>query len=529
MVAVGVMAASVALGFFGAGSGCSLILDASAEQCQQSSDCAKFNQNALYVCENNACVRQTTDASRPVGPTTCTTNQECQTVSVDNVGICDLERGECVQLKSRDCGEIIGDVNSDNVLILGALAPRTLTNERMGVAVINALTLAAGNDFTQAKASLPRPIAVVVCDDASEPVRAATHLISTLKVPAIIAAGTAASTRIVAAEAAKSQVFVLSPTTTTAFASADPPVDIWHTVPSDDDTAAASFAALASLVEANVPADGGAGTKWAIVHKADDLGNALSAALVTKAPFASAARISYGNPDNPQVSPARYAGAIADLKGEAPNAIIVIGNAEAARSIIGDYESQRGSAPAPFYVATPTVVTQDLLTAATAGSFANRVVALVPGRTTGPIVALETQFTTTFNQTDGPNRVSVKSFGMAQTYDAFYSLALAASTLTASELNSANLKTAFAKLTSGASTNVDPQNILQILTTLREGGSVDLEGASGPLDFSATGAVTAPWQLLCISGNDFQASGVFVNGTVGGSLNGSCSHLTGGL
>jgi len=514
--------AAIAGGLLALGAGCSLILDSSPEQCTQTSDCAKFNNQALFVCENNACVQSTTVRPETGGTTSCSTNQECQTAGVADPGICDQTTQKCVLLKSPDCGEIVGDVNSDEVLLLGALLPKTLLNEQMGRAINNALILAAKNEFSAAKASLPRPVAVVICDDAANPERAARHLVTNLKVPAIIAAGTPNTARTVAEKVTgPASVFLLSSTSTPAGATN---LEMWHTVANDEQQLARAISEAAveyvdkKLVQGGMTSNS---SKWAIVRKKDDYGTGLRTALNALQPFSSlglrlVADVDYGNPESPATAPVNYSGVLATLAAALPDVVVVLGTSEAAKEIIGAYED-RSVATRPIYLVSNGLMVQDLLdNVAKYPALKERIFGVVPAANDETNTALRdflSKYRDTFRTPDG-KLVSGKTFGVQQTYDAFYALTYAASTVNPQQAQTgAKFKETLLKLTAGSAVPVGPANIVATLTKLKSNESIDLEGTSGPLDFQAPrGSVTEDIQLWCIGADgDFEYSGRSIN------------------
>jgi serine/threonine-protein kinase len=123
-----------------------------------------------------------------------TTTAECETSATcaargDRV----CRAGACVSLASEDCRPLAepGDAASDDTLWIGVLFPQAgAPGDAFGKADTNAADLAR-RDFAQvahgvAARAGSRRLALVACDDAADPERAARHLVSDLHVPAVV-------------------------------------------------------------------------------------------------------------------------------------------------------------------------------------------------------------------------------------------------------------------------------------------------------------------------------------------------------
>jgi len=126
----------------------------------------------------------------------CTENRACVAGSQGRPAICRKSDGVCVPLESEDCKVLAepGDVENDATIWIGSMFPLSGADAAAyGDGSRDAVELAR-RDFAETVNGLPpardggprRPLAVVSCDDAREPSRAAAHLVSDVRVPVVI-------------------------------------------------------------------------------------------------------------------------------------------------------------------------------------------------------------------------------------------------------------------------------------------------------------------------------------------------------
>src|SRR5437867_1353066 len=93
------------------------------------------------------------------------------------------------------------------------------------------------------------------------------------------------------------------------------------------------------------------------------------------------------------------------------------------------------------------------------------------------------------------------TYNPGYTYDAFYWLAYAAFSLGSEPISGPALARAFERLvpqTGARSIEVGPTQVFDALKALRNGGTIDLQGTQGQLDFDlATGEAPSDFALLC--------------------------------
>lgn len=127
-------------------------------------------------------------------PATCTSNSECLVKSEGKASICRKETSTCVVLEAHGC-RVLADkqeVENDATLWIGAMYPYGPKGSFYGKQAARAVELAR-NDFRDLGGippvelgGKPRPIGVVLCDDAEEQKQVAKHLIESVRVPVIL-------------------------------------------------------------------------------------------------------------------------------------------------------------------------------------------------------------------------------------------------------------------------------------------------------------------------------------------------------
>ena len=123
------------------------------------------------------------DACDPDNRMTCTSGAQCPGATEGCI------QGFCTELTSADCEEVIGDIKSSQTFLFGVIMPLSPPYDELGPALAKSIEL--GVVETNRAGGLPSTarVAAVVCDDVGNSTlaqRAATHLVQTAQVPAII-------------------------------------------------------------------------------------------------------------------------------------------------------------------------------------------------------------------------------------------------------------------------------------------------------------------------------------------------------
>ncbi|HEU4409596.1 MAG TPA: ABC transporter substrate-binding protein [Polyangiaceae bacterium] len=467
----------------------------------------------------------------------CSVNADCARERGRGSVCREHEEGKvCVDLRTEHCPEVIGDYADDDAVIFGALVPIDSVDAPVGKAEVNGIRLAV-TEFQASSGGLPpvggsgrrRPIAVVICDDASRVDRglsSAVHLAREVRVPAIIGSTfSGVSIRVANDVTTPAGVVLISPGSTS------PDITylqdrglVWRTIASGAIEAARIVALTedlqvdvrARLVAAGVLAEG-APLKLQIVYKGDAYGRGFTTTSVdllrlNGAPATDPSnkdyfrQKDYGNLSDPERNPPRYEETVAELIEQAPHIILAYGVNEVFDDIMGPVE--RGwSNPSyrPYWVFTHaqfnTAATEFLRANDPDGAFGvrRRMVGTIAGAS---YAAAYSDFRSLY-QGSVNDGTPPDSFGAANAYDALYLLAYAATAATAEgrPLDGLRLADGFARLVppAGSRAQVGSADINWALGELTAGRSVDLEGATGPLDFDlATGDADAEVEVWCV-------------------------------
>jgi ABC-type branched-subunit amino acid transport system substrate-binding protein len=567
-------------GVLAVGAGCSLIVDQSPSQCATNDDCARF---AGTACLQGGCVAQTVgpadggpaDTFAEPGPpaTNCTSTQDCLPEHQGANWICRKSDATCVSVVSEDCpGPIVGNYTSDDVVLVGAILPLAGPYANMGRPIENSIRLAASG-FS---AGLPpahdggneRPLAVILCDESDDVVRAANHLRGDLRVPVILGTAFSASTLTVAQDvdldadaAAGPAQFVMSPAASSDLSTVAPTGLVWRTIPSDTYQAAAMDALVLHLEPGLKTQHGGEqNMRVAVVHQADVYGNYLSGLVTSNLVFNGApagaasntgffATIDYGNPDDPATDPnpdVGYANAINALTQDAsvaPDLILLMGYSLGITKVLAGIENAWPSAAAyrPQYILANGMESADLL--AQIGSndgLRTRILGTAPGKDPN-LDANMGQFASLFRLTydDG---TSPLSYAAANAYDGFYALAYGIAATKNVDVAGADVVAGLKKILTPSpgslAVDVAPDQIAGALHAIQTGSAITLNGTSGPLAFDAAGSVVADVQVWCVvpsTGADggvglaLEASGLSytsssVSPALVGAIDASCTH-----
>lgn len=513
-------------------------------ECTTAGDC----DDPTKTCEDGKCV--------DIGGE-CMVNADC--ASQGTHFICRKDTKTCVNLTSALCTVVEGKYQDDNAVIIGSILPTIGANDDAGLAMEKGAQLAIG-EFDQIANGLPpvpgstarRPLVMVGCTDESNSdkgVEAAQHLVDEVGVQAILGAAYSGITiKFTTTVTIPKNVLVISPSATSvAITSLQDNNLVWRTSPSDvfQSTALASYM---PILEAKVrseiglsplpspPAFPAEPIKVAILFKDDAYGKGLSEALESLLVFNNAAatdgansmyytRLSYGNPDDPGVSPTKYPEIVDKMTTDPsgpflPHIVFALGTAEAVTDIMkGANKGIEFSWPTspdpgyrPRYVFGDGGEVTDLI-AAIGGDNALRL--RVGGSVPGTKGTLFNQFILNYQSKYG-NSPDPSVFGPAGSYDTIYLLAYAAASLANPDapkaLTGPNLAEGLKKLVPpGMGFPVGSSNINPAFNTLLTGNAIDFSGASGPLNFDTkTGEAPGDIQIWCVSGNSkFENSGIF--------------------
>ena len=497
---------------------CSLLVQSSGVQCNIDADCAARGFDAggapIFCSTDHVCVGPGVG-----GP--CATNAECVTRNGGQPAICRKDNQTCQPLLSADCPKVYGTWQSEDAIVVGGLFTLTGVNQSSGVSRMNSIELAM-DDFTQTVVGVPggsggkpRPLVLVECDDQSDnghATDAANHLIE-IGVPAIIGpGGSGLVTAVIQNATIPAGVLVISPSATSTSLSGINEL-FWRTAPSDTVQAIALQDQVGALESKYKTDNGVAKVKLAVAYQDNAYGTGLEGALTSGLTLNGLALTDTGNVG--YFSPLQYSAstldpstAAAQVVTDADNVVVGIGTTEIVTKFFTPIESNWvGATPRPLYLFSDAGEKPELLTAVTGNdTLRARVRGTVPGTNNPLFGAFSIQYQGKYNAT--PN-----VFGMAGAYDSLYLLAYDIVALGTQPITGANLASAMAKTVGGQKSPVGASNIKTAFQVLESGNAIDLDGASGPLDFDLNAhEAKSDITVWCISKNGqgdptFAASG----------------------
>jgi branched-chain amino acid transport system substrate-binding protein len=421
----------------------------------------------------------------------------------------------CVRLLTEDCDGITGDYKDDQAIFVGSLfstkgntAVTNLQRQQAAALGIEQINMAGGVPAGSTSAN-PRQLVMISCDESTNLVRAATHLVSDLHVPAIVGPNTSQDTLDVSTKVTvPGGTVVISPTGVASSIAALSDDDLtWLMVPSDVQRAPLMLSQI-GVLETQLKADRGMkAIKLGIIFRNDALGigtrTALNDLTINGKPLS-------GN-ENVQISP--YSGA--DMTQQAlvdkyltflPDLIVLAGTTESISTIMKPIEAGWPSAvdsPRPYYMLIDSNKVKDLTDLAiTYPDLSRRVRGT--GLNAGPPGSDSAKTYETFRQDYGVryNGASADTSGLGPAHDAAYAIGLALAATRTEPVSGASVAAGLRKLAGGATkiTAIGP-NVLPAFQKLAAGEKITAIGTFGALEWDPNGAVLGgTLEMWCIGG-----------------------------
>jgi ABC-type branched-subunit amino acid transport system substrate-binding protein len=462
-------------------------------------------------------------------PGDCTTNQECTERASAALGaagagpetvaaVCVKQGGaHCVPLLSDDCQTITGDYTNDQAIIVGSLfstlgttAPTNIPRQQSAELAIEQINAAGGVPSGSTSAN-PRPLVMVSCDESTNLVRAAGHLVNDLHVPAIVGPNTSQDTLDVSTKVTvPGGTVVMSPTGVASSIAALQDNDLtWLMVPSDVQRAPLMISQINAL-ETQLKADRSESVvKLGVVFRNDALGigtrTSLNDLVINGQSLGNVINLG----QNVQIDPYNSTDTteqpiITKYVNFAPDIIVLAGTAEAITKVMVPLEAQWTAPNRPSYVLIDSVKVPELLAAATNNEDLRmriRGTGITPGPS-GKNTPAET-----FNgfQVDYGVRFpgsSSTTSGMGPSHDAAYAIGLALAATTDQPVSGASVAAGLRKLAGGTITlEATGTNVLAAFQKLAAGQQVTEVGTFGMLDWDANGAVKGgTLEMWCVGG-----------------------------
>jgi ABC-type branched-subunit amino acid transport system substrate-binding protein len=453
----------------------------------------------------------------------CAHNADCAREGTPS--ICRANDGVCVALESEDCRVRAGptDVGNDATIWFGTMFPLTGPDApTFGTANADAVELAR-RELMEVAQGLPparpggptRPLGIVSCDDAVDPLRAATHLVDDVGVPAVIGFhGSDEVLKLASALFIPRGVMAVSALNRSPLLRDIPhpagsPRLIWRTSVSSAQSAPATAALVSEWLEPALRRQGAvpAGTSMRVALLRDDTNTsrAVTDGLVSRLRFNGKSVVDnaelfhdFAVPQGPDAAGHKSVGAA--MARFAPDVVVFIGR-ESVLDVIEPLEQEwpRGKANRPYYVFGAPWEGEALLRfIGHDAARRRRFLGMAPTVRTPANLRFVQRFNAASAQkvtlADAPNNA----------YDAFYLLAYAVVAAGDAPPSGEAIARAVPRLLPPAPTiEVGSGGIFPAMRALAAGEHIDVDGASGRLDFDVqTGEAEDDLTILCIGVDD---------------------------
>jgi ABC-type branched-subunit amino acid transport system substrate-binding protein len=429
------------------------------------------------------------------------------------IGICRPLDHRCVPLLSEDCTVVTGEYQNDNAVFLGSLFSTTGAQGATNLPRQQSATLAVehinavGGVPNAGSASGTRPLVMVSCDEAANPIRAAEHLATNLGVSAIVGPNTSQDVIAVTnAVTAAAGTLLLTPTgVASSIADLRDNNLTWAMVPSDVQRAPLMMLQISAL-EASIKAERSLNAvKLGVVYREDALGVGTRAALselrlngaAITAPENLNVNVSLDGYD-PQASD--HQDLVEKYLKLRPQIIAMGGVAEAVTQIMLPLEAAWGTGPRPEYVVIDSMKVPELLQATQSNSDLR---ARIRGTGVTPSPESKSVGDAFFVNYDEryPGTISTLISGMGPSYDATYAIAYALATTRPAVPRGADIAQGLSKLGAQGSARISVTNtkILEAFQYLSTGESVTPIGTYSPLLWDNRGALAGgTLELWCV-------------------------------
>ena len=465
------------------------------------------------------------DAGDPTSVAECTRNADCA-ADGNAPAICMKPEGRCVPLLTPDCRAITGDYRDDRAILIGSLfsltgaqATTNLPRQQSAALAVEEINKAGGVPRGQTAADA-RPLVLVSCDESVDLMRAAEHLVTDLRVPAIV--GPNASQDVLDLSnrmTVESGVLIMTPSgLASSIADLLDKNLTWQMVPNDVQRGPIMIQQINALEAAMKQQRGRDTVKLAVVFRDDALGVgtrvSLNSLTLNGKPLIDP--INLGT--NVRIDPYDFAqldqkGLIESYALFAPDIVVLAGTADIVPNVMLPLErAWPKDKPRPTYLTIDPVKSAELLNAAAGSDDLRR---RIRGTGVTPSVrskAVYDAFRVSY-ELRYPGSPANGS-GLGPSYDTVYAFAFAMAATKDAALTGPNLAQGLAKLSGGPSEiEVQSTQALAAFQRLVAGQSIDAIGTFGPLAWGPTGAVVGGtlevWCIGVVGGKaGYQSSGL---------------------
>ncbi len=478
----------------------------------------------------------------------CTTNQQCIDKSSansaktgaggsggENAGVvpavCVKPEGRCAPLLSEDCHTITGDYSNNRAIILGSLfstigaqAATNIPRQQAAALAIEQINMVGGVPAGESSADA-RPLVLVSCDESTNLVRAAEHLVKDLQVPAIVGPNTSQDTLDVSAKVTvPGGTVVITPTAVASTITSLSDKDLtWLMVPSDVQRAPLMISQIGALETQLKDAREVSTIKLGIVFRNDALGvgtrTSLNELVLNGKGLTDP--VNLGN----HLEIDGYSATATELEQQAlvtkyltfaPDIIVLAGTAEAVTKVMVPLEAQWVGERRPYYLLIDSTKVPELLTAVTNNDdLRSRVrgTGITPGPS-GKDTPTEAYngFKIDYDVRYAGSTSTIS--GMGPAHDAAYAIGLALAATKDQPVSGASVAAGLRKLAGGPTKLTTlGTNLLAAFQKLSANAGITAIGSFGVLDWDTNGAVKGgTLEMWCIGGTTakpaYQSSGL---------------------
>jgi branched-chain amino acid transport system substrate-binding protein len=444
------------------------------------------------------------------------TAKACAAAHPGEAWVCRKSDSACVAVASEDCTPHFepGDVGKEDTVWVGAMFPLKGADAKtsgdkpeLGVEFARTEVAEATRPFDSPTSTRHvRRIAEVECDDATNAMRAAKHLVEDVGVPAIIGFGLGDRlVEVATAELMPHEVIALAPLTQNPNVTRIPrpttlPPMVWRTTFSAEQAAAAAARLVdRALVSARIVSPALPNVVFAHTRTQRNqwFADRFYRGLVDDTVPEGTSKRTYDEVvlDGDAASAIERQRVATSITNLAPDVVVFGGPTELLPPIVEAIERSWASSrrPRPSYLLN--ICTTEAFDAYLGRSLERRrrLYALC-----SPSDTVENaRFVARFNS-HASTPVTLQA-NPSSSYDAFYAIAYAAFSLTDQRVGGVPLARAFGRLGSpGVHIEVGPIGIFDGIRALDAGGNIDLTGAASSLDFDlSTGEIQSDLVLVC--------------------------------
>jgi branched-chain amino acid transport system substrate-binding protein len=436
-----------------------------------------------------------------------------------------------VSLLSQDCTKVVGDYSRDDAVLVGGLFEVT-NPTRDGPSLFAGVELAQ-DEITQSAGGIlgagggRRPFVLIECDENAELLRAASYLVNTIGVHAMLGPTNSGQVTSVATGVTIPQgALLISPTATSpAITALETQGLLWRTSPSDA-LQAKALVQLVAAAEARIVAASSirAGTvRVALVVKGDSYGTGLLDLILPDLVFNGQHALDQPNTflssqyANVDVTPNYdFSPLISQIAGFQPD-IVILGGTSEVNQVIDGIDKVMPTPPS-YLLSDGAVVPETLAEVAKDSGLRTRALFTIAGEFSTQAFS---SFLGRFQTRYGVGLLNPKTAAPAS--DAAYLLAYAAAATASEPISGASLARGMRAITDPQGTPIalGPNYVNQAFAALSAGKTIKVSGASSPLDYNpGTGdpKENIDIQIMCSQssgGLAFQSSGQYLDAVAG--------------